>query len=781
MSRTFGQDTSGDRLTTASSPISGYAFSAFAWYKPVVQAYATNGRTVTSIANSASGAEFFGIGLANSGALQLVARNTTYYTNSTTNLATAGEWNALGGAYTSDSSRVGYIWRPGDTSIDATTGAISSVAYPAGIDRLGIGAFVDSSPNQECYGDVQHVAWWNVALTQAEFEMLMIGKLSPLRVRPQNLVFYAPYLGRNSPEIDIIGARALTVTGTTASAAEPAINLAKTARGIISGSSSAVPPPPPTPPAAPSGLAATSLSSSQIRLDWTDNSADEDGFRVERSLNGVSFTQIASPAADVTTYTDVGLSASTTYYYRVRAYNAGGNSAYTATVSAETAPSVPSPEVPLFPRVASMWIGAPHNYDLTAYQQGAAQFDMVVWNNWELWGQGRAMSFAQACANAKAINPNLQIFQYMDTYAPIVIPFRASNPLLDSTIQAYNWWLRTSYPSGSIVEFAAYQGLVCNQYADLPLELAGQSFIQWFMSTYARDMYFNGTYAGLSGRPQANPSLDGIFFDNIILVPLHSGDFKCDGVSENKDTASVNLVYRQGMVSGANAYKAMFPSKKLMGNAAFALLVTYNPWGLPIPEPVYNQQWHGAFLEGYIGFSWSTETWGTPATMLQAAKVHGDMLIEPTDQIMGVNRLYTTTSTNFQDFRHGFCSALCASDGYVTYCDAGQDTYGSTTGFNRTAQWFDEYDNAGTQRYYLGAAEDGRISATWTQGVYRRRFANGWVLWNPKGNGTRTISLGQTMRKIQGRSGYSDLTVNNGATVTSVTLQPRDGLVLLKV
>jgi hypothetical protein len=36
------------------------------------------------------------------------------------------------------------------------------------------------------------------------------------------------------------------------------------------------------------------------------------------------------------------------------------------------------------------------------------------------------------------------------------------------------------------------------------------------------------------------------------------------------------------------------------------------------------------------------------------------------------------------------------------------------------------------------------------------------------------------MRKLQGRSGFSDTTVNNGAQVTSVTLQDRDGLVLLK-
>jgi hypothetical protein len=53
------------------------------------------------------------------------------------------------------------------------------------------------------------------------------------------------------------------------------------------------------------------------------------------------------------------------------------------------------------------------------------------------------------------------------------------------------------------------------------------------------------------------------------------------------------------------------------------------------------------------------------------------------------------------------------------------------------------------------------------------------ILLNPKGNGARTIDLGGTYEKIAGRAGYSDTSVNNGAAVTSVTLQDRDGLVLL--
>lgn len=90
------------------------------------------------------------------------------------------------------------------------------------------------------------------------------------------------------------------------------------------------------PPNAPSNLSASTVSSSQIDLSWTDGANDEDGFRVERSNDGSNFSEIATTAANTTSYSDGGLSASTTYHYRVRAYNTNGNSAYSNTDNATT-------------------------------------------------------------------------------------------------------------------------------------------------------------------------------------------------------------------------------------------------------------------------------------------------------------------------------------------------------------------------------------------------------------------------------------------------------------
>lgn len=89
-------------------------------------------------------------------------------------------------------------------------------------------------------------------------------------------------------------------------------------------------------PPAPSNLMATAVSSSQVSLSWTDNSTIETGFAIERKANVAgAYAQIATVPTDVKIYSDIGIPTNV-YYYRVRAYNATGNSAYSNVASATT-------------------------------------------------------------------------------------------------------------------------------------------------------------------------------------------------------------------------------------------------------------------------------------------------------------------------------------------------------------------------------------------------------------------------------------------------------------
>jgi len=96
---------------------------------------------------------------------------------------------------------------------------------------------------------------------------------------------------------------------------------------------------------APTGLTATASGRSQINLAWTDTSATETGFKIERCTGTgcTNFIEIAVTSGSGTTWSDMNLPSSTTYRYRVRATKItpyAWDSEYTTVVSATTA-SVP--------------------------------------------------------------------------------------------------------------------------------------------------------------------------------------------------------------------------------------------------------------------------------------------------------------------------------------------------------------------------------------------------------------------------------------------------------
>lgn len=146
--------------------------------------------------------------------------------------------------------------------------------------------------------------------------------------------------------------------------------------------------PPTTPPAAPSGLAATAVSAGSINLTWVDNSDNEGGFKIERSTDNSSFTQIGIASANATSYLDSTASPSTLYYYRIRATNIIGDSAYTTPSASATTPAA---------------TGAIYVYHFDA-GSGTSAVDSVSGNNGTLTGSPLPQWVAPGKVGAAALS-----------------------------------------------------------------------------------------------------------------------------------------------------------------------------------------------------------------------------------------------------------------------------------------------------------------------------------------------------------------------------------------
>lgn len=99
----------------------------------------------------------------------------------------------------------------------------------------------------------------------------------------------------------------------------------------------------PTPPAAPTDLSATPNGANRIDLAWTDNAGNETGFKIERKLGaGGAWEQIDTVGANAVSYSDTTTVGNATYYYRVCAYNADGDSIWSNESSATAIQAPPT-------------------------------------------------------------------------------------------------------------------------------------------------------------------------------------------------------------------------------------------------------------------------------------------------------------------------------------------------------------------------------------------------------------------------------------------------------
>ncbi len=126
---------------------------------------------------------------------------------------------------------------------------------------------------------------------------------------------------------------------------------------------------------------------------------------------------------------------------------------------------------------------------------------------------------------------------------------------------------------------------------------------------------------------------------------------------------------------------------------------------------------------------------------------------------------------NYQRMRYGLTTALLG-DGYFSY-EINTNGHGSLG-----LMWFDEYDNAGEKRGYLGLPlkDAEKVLQAGDGWVWQREYEGGLVICNPT-NREVTINLDRTYYLIKGNQVPE---VNTGEAVNQITLKPRDGRILLK-
>ena len=80
------------------------------------------------------------------------------------------------------------------------------------------------------------------------------------------------------------------------------------------------------------------LNAADLRLEWQDNSDNEDGFEVWRRVNEGEWLLIGATSVNISTFVDGVIPIGRVLSYRVRAWNQFGESGYTNIVSVGTYP-----------------------------------------------------------------------------------------------------------------------------------------------------------------------------------------------------------------------------------------------------------------------------------------------------------------------------------------------------------------------------------------------------------------------------------------------------------
>jgi hypothetical protein len=376
------------------------------------------------------------------------------------------------------------------------------------------------------------------------------------------------------------------------------------------------------------------------------------------------------------------------------------------------------------------------------------------------------------------------IVQYEDfNEVPSPLPSTEWFPEWNTVVNNNNWYVYQSGASGTMTpsDYNSTYMLVNQSHvvgADpttglYPYALAAELMYQ---------RYYLGTGSG--GSAMASTAIDAYIVDNMSQRNIEGGpaDWLRNGTDPSTTDPASTATVTFGKADFAAQMAVINPKIVAGGNAEFGYDCSpTSVGGLGMNCPTN--------LSGILGLSVQQFLWATAGTQnnaLSFAGFAGAMVWYQTQENNTKSGGYNiitggVLATDYQLVRYSLSFTLMRN-GWAQYAisSTGQDCV--DPGNSATFPVFDEFwggslNTAG----YLGAAassaQGAEQSTPWSQGVWRRDFANGIVLVNPSNNSTQTVQLNGTFYHLNGSQVSS---INNGQAVTSVTIPAGDGLILLR-
>jgi len=335
----------------------------------------------------------------------------------------------------------------------------------------------------------------------------------------------------------------------------------------------------------------------------------------------------------------------------------------------------------------------------------------------------------------KGKNPETQFFAYIPSQSVNTQDLsswaRFRNMVYDK-VNSNDWWLKDS--QGNFISFS-------NTWPSIKFVDPGQGWSNYLSDLVKQDVMSRDVW-------------DGIFYDMVFanLSWLNNGDIDINKDGKKDDIDTINNYWQSHMTDLINETKAKIQNDPLIANVDIA--------------DKYQNELNGLMMENFPADWLGENGW----SILINQYLNGLPLNNKLPQIYVINSNTHNLGKmeSYREMRFGLASALLGN-GYFSFDYGDQD---------HSQVWlYDEYEA------YLGKSVSSaynlldRTTQEIKPGLWKRDFENGLVLVNSTNQKQTHVFNQEEFGKINGKQ---DRRINNGAKINCVSLEPKDGIILLK-